>query len=56
MVNKGSNINVKDNHGNTPLIIACFFNNDKIIKLLVEKGANIDVTNKKNHSPLSIEF
>ena len=37
MVNKGSNINVKDNHGNTPLIIACFFNNDKIIKLLVEK-------------------
>ena len=50
LINKGANINEKDN-GNekrTPLIWAIINNNIEIVKLLIDKGANINEKDNSN--------
>lgn len=45
IVEKGANINIKNNKGNTPLIFACRTNNLDVIKYLLNKGADINAKN-----------
>ena len=37
---------LKSSDGNTPLIVAAYNEHIEIVKFLIEKGANIEVTNK----------
>jgi ankyrin repeat protein len=55
---RGMNINIKDSLGNTPLILASCLNKkdiewvEKICKILIEGGADINASNFKMHTPL----
>lgn len=48
----GLNLNVKTEAGNTPLHYAAINRNSKIIKILVDAGANTKEKNEKGQSPL----
>lgn len=45
-------VNEKDNEGNAPVIIAASRNDFKMLKMLVEAGAKLNVTNDNGDSPL----
>lgn len=46
-------INISDDRGNTPLMIAAIDNKPEFVKLLLSKGANVNATNKKGATALS---
>jgi ankyrin repeat protein len=51
ILKKGSNINLQDNSGNTVLMYCCMYYDillDDIINILLEKGVNLKLKNKKN--------
>lgn len=52
LVDNGSELNVSDNAGNTPLLIAVQYCNLPIVKYLVENNATINVKNNKGETPL----
>jgi len=52
LIEKGCNINEKDNDGYTPLHIACNKGNLDMVKLLIEKGCNINEKNNNGNTPL----
>jgi ankyrin repeat protein len=55
LIQKGANINVKDNEEhNTPLHLACDLSDIEIVKLFIKKGANMTKKNKNNETPLDI--
>ncbi|WP_339048827.1 ankyrin repeat domain-containing protein [Spiroplasma endosymbiont of Colias croceus] len=41
-----TNLNIKDNDGETPLFNAQYVNNAEIFNLLVENGAKLNIRNK----------
>lgn len=41
LINAGANVNVKDKHGSVPLHTAAAHGNEKLVNLLLEKGADI---------------
>jgi len=43
LLDKGANLNLQDNYGNTALIIACHNNNTEIVNLLIENKTNLDL-------------
>ena len=47
-----ANINVANEHGNTPLHYACFWNHDNIAEELVNHGAGVGMCNKFGETPL----
>jgi ankyrin repeat protein len=51
LIEYGANINEKSN-GMTPLMIAARYNNVEIIKILIEKGANLKTLDDKGLSAL----
>ena len=53
---KGANLNIKDDNGNTPLIIACQNGHSSVCHLLVEHGANLKCANKRGNTPLHYCF
>ena len=55
LIEAGANINSKDkNNGNTLLHIAVTKKDLKLVKFLIEKGANIDLQNKYGNTPLHL--
>lgn len=42
LLDKGADVNIKDNYGGTALEYAALFGNADIVKLLLEKGANVN--------------
>ena len=52
---KHVNMNIKDKNGNTALLIACYFRNNKIIEKLLEKNeTKINIQNVFDDTPLII--
>jgi ankyrin repeat protein len=47
-------INATDSYGNTPLHKAALFGHTNAVRLLLEKGANIDSQNKGQETPLHL--
>ena len=45
-------INHTDKEGNTPLILAIKENNLAFVRLLIDKGANLDIQNKDRNTAL----
>ncbi|ORX53796.1 ankyrin [Piromyces finnis] len=54
MVEHGANVNVEDEHGNTPLIDSCNIRNESIVKLLLDHKANVNMKCQNNNTPLSV--
>jgi ankyrin repeat protein len=56
IINQGGNLEIKDEHGNTPLWYAVHFSkgNYEFVQLLVEHGANPSSQNNVEKTPLDI--
>jgi ankyrin repeat protein len=53
LIDGGVDVNGKDANGTYPLMLACSYkDNDEMIKLLLEKGANPNVRGPKGETPL----
>jgi len=53
-IDVGSDLNVKDQFGSTPLIIATTFGKTDIAKTLIKVGADLHITNNDGSTPLHI--
>ena len=51
-INAGSDLNVKDQYGSTPLIIATTFGKTEVAKSLIEAGADMNITSNEGATPL----
>lgn len=51
---RGLLLSVRDSDANTPLHLACIYNHLSIVKLLIEFGADIDLTNLKDQNVFHI--
>ena len=52
LIEKGANVNIQDDDGDSPLHDACFMGQLEAVKYLVEHQANVTATNKRNETPL----
>lgn len=52
--NQNINVNVSDELGLTPIIIACKFNNIRMAKLLLDRGAIVNVKSKGGEMPIFV--
>jgi len=53
-INAGSDLDVKDEYGSTPLIIATTFGKTEVARALIEAGADMKITNNEGATPLHI--
>ena len=51
-LNLGLPVDVRDNYGNTILVIACQNGNKRVAKAVLRRGANINARNHKGNTPL----
>jgi ankyrin repeat protein len=56
LFNRGLPADVRDEFGNTLLIIACQNGNKRVAKLVLRRGANINARNYKGNTPLHYCF
>lgn len=57
LINKGIDINERDEDGNTALIWAASLGHTAIVKLLLKNGADVNIKNNYNHTALrSVNF
>ena len=52
----GTNVNLKDEKGNTALIYALLNNNIEIAKILIKASADVNIKNKIKQSPITISI
>ena len=50
-VEKGANLNIQNNEGNTPLHLALKYKHDKVIKILMDNKAALDIPNSNGEIP-----
>jgi len=53
LISHGSNVNIQDSDGNTPLIEACLNSYYEIVKLLLKSKANPNISNSSGETPIS---
>lgn len=53
-ISYGTDINMKDQYGSTPLIIAITFDKTEIAKALIQAGADLHIRNNEGSTPLHI--
>lgn len=51
---KGTDVNAKDDQGMTPLHLAAQGGHAKVMELLISKGANVNARNSKAQTPLHL--
>jgi serine/threonine protein kinase len=54
LIDSGADIEARNIYGNTPLLNAIDSREDAIVELLIIKGANVNIRNKENETPLSV--
>lgn len=54
LVSYGADLDIQNDHGDTPLIISCYKKNITLIQYLYKNGANISIKNENNESFLTI--
>jgi uncharacterized protein len=52
LIQKGARIDLKDNQGNTPLMVAARIGNVDAARLLIARGANLNAANSLGETPL----
>lgn len=56
LLDSGLPIDIRDAHGNTPLLIACQNGHQELVRLLLQRGADINATNEGGNSCLHYVF
>ncbi|WP_243526401.1 ankyrin repeat domain-containing protein [Bacillus pseudomycoides] len=51
LIQQGANINVTDNQGRTPVMIATYGNDIKTARTLIKAGANVNIQDKMKNNP-----
>ena len=54
LIKAGLPINAQDQRGNTPAIVACFFNKPRILQSLITAKADLTVKNKEGKDAAAI--
>jgi ankyrin repeat protein/SAM-dependent methyltransferase len=54
LLDRGADLNVKDESGNTPKHLAAIFSHDDIIDLLIQHKADVDMLNAQEQAPLHL--
>jgi ankyrin repeat protein len=54
LLTKNTNLNIRDEEGNTPLILAIQKNNPKLLSFLIEKGTDLEVRDHLGRTPLMV--
>ncbi|WP_295156070.1 ankyrin repeat domain-containing protein [uncultured Brachyspira sp.] len=54
LLDRGADLNIKNNKGNTALMYACLLNHEPIVKFLVDKGADLNIKNNEGYTALDI--
>ena len=54
LVKAGLNINAQDQRGNTPAMVACFFNKPQILQSLVAAKADLSIKNNEGKDAAAI--
>lgn len=54
LIEMGANVNEKNKHGDTPLHLACETHNVTAAKVLVDNGADVNITNGTLNDPLCV--
>ena len=55
LLQKGANLNAKDDYGNTPLMLATVIRNEKIVReLLSQEGIEVNVKNNDGSTALTL--
>lgn len=56
LLDRGAKLNVRDVHGNTPLMMSIqgpkMFHPHELVKLLIDNGAKIDMADNRGFTPL----
>ena len=52
LIRYGTDVNMIDENGNTPLIAACSGSNILLAKVLIRKGANVNAVGENDYTPL----
>lgn len=50
----GANINLRDNKGNTPLLLGAISGNVSIVKTLLDMGSSLTLSNEKGNTPVTL--
>ncbi len=54
LLEKGANVNVKDENGYAPLMWAAFYGNTTIVQILIDRGADLDLKTKSGGTALKL--
>ncbi len=52
LIDKGAELEARNNHGNTPLMVAVLHSRPEIVQLLIDKGAKVEARNNHGNTPL----
>ncbi|CAF1570341.1 unnamed protein product, partial [Rotaria sordida] len=54
LIKAGLDVNSKDQRGNTPLMVACFFNKPRILKTLLSANGDLTIKNNEGKDAVAI--
>jgi ankyrin repeat protein len=54
LLKAGLNVNAQDKRGNTPAMVACFFNKPNILKTLIAAKADLTIKNNEGKDAAAI--
>lgn len=54
LIEKGAELEIQDEEGFTPLLMACWMKREEILKLLIQNRASLDVTDKNKRSSIHL--
>ena len=54
LLDRGANLNITDNNGWTPLMVAVKYSSPDMVKLILDKGTDVNARNNENWTPLMI--
>ena len=56
LINRGVGVDTQDDHGETPLHMACRVGNLEVVKVLLDMNANPEIKDKYNRTPLRVAW